>query len=79
MTEELHVALANFRTTLTKFWKDYVSELDLSKAYGMDPAQGFFADHKAVLNQVLEMRDYARRIDGILHTQPLTSLHKKEN
>ena len=79
MTEELHVAIASFRTALTKFWKDYVLEIDLSRAYGMDPAQGFFDDHKAVLKQVLELRENARRIEGILSTQPLKSLGKKEN
>ena len=79
MTKLLHVAIGNFRTVLTKFWTDYLSGLDLSQAYCMDLAQGFFSEHEAVLNQVLEMRGAARHIQGILDTLPLTALDKKEN
>ena len=79
MTEELHAAIANFRIALTDFWKDYVSGLDLSRAYGMDPAQGFFDDHKAVLTLVLGMRAHARCIEDTLASPLLKGLDKKEN
>jgi len=79
MLEELHVAVANSRTTLTKFWRRYVSELDQDALTDLDTAARELRYHQDILRQVLDLRAQARRIEGILDTQPLKGLHEKEN